>query len=516
MNNKFSKIFFFATITILLNTKNLNCDNCNKNCNNFYPSSIFVPRQLSYNPILENALLLDSKNTNNYKGNQKYAFSVKPIYSQSVGSKFQNNFNICNKCCLNIQEDNTGDINPLWFSVISTDTTYYSSKLSFCPKRQTYGSMIYFSVKPTKHFEISLNTAILGSKNNMCIHENCIDYLGTCTNKTVTQSFANCDRHFGRICGAQKKAGLDDIQLKFIFNSCRDQNCCDKSISDKEANPNQDITEFSDLKKHECKKHENIFWSAYGLLGIPTGSGSKATYLFEPLIGSKHAQLGFGANMQWDIKNYKCGKWSLLSELKYRYAFSGQECRSFDLTKNCQWSRYMLFVNESDKYTTYPAINNLTFKADVIPGSSLDFYLATHINHNAWNFEFGYDFWYRACEKIKLCCANMPNVGIADLLGISLQNPQSASTANISQGAKTGTNQMTSDTTFIPVTLCDINLCSGAQQKALSNSFYGSIGYEFKTKCDNSILLGINCDYEHGSCSTPDNITTWINLDFSF
>ncbi len=468
-------ILIIALCSVIGAICNANGDYCN------YPRSIFVPRQLSYNPIFENALVLDARKSDDFT-HKDYIFSAKPIYSQSVGSKFKRYFNICHKCSLNVQENNTGDINPLWFSVISSDTTFYSSILSFAPKRQIYGSLLYFDVNLPCNFELSINTAIIGTRNNMHICEKNIQNLGVCSDKTVTQSFADKDRCFGRICGRRTQVGVDDIQVKLIYDCC-----------------------------HKC---DNA-WDLYALVGIPTGRGSRATYLFEPLVGSKHAQLGFGTDMFWNIKDYNCGSWSLVGELKYRYAFKAHECRSFDLCANGQWSRYMLFVNETDLYITFPAINRLTFKADVMPGSSLDIYLATHANHNKWNFELGYDFWYRAGEKIKLCCKNFPtNIGVADLIGIADQDPQSASTATISQGVLPGTNQMVSDPTFVPVTLRDINLISGAQQKSFSNSFYGSLAHKFVTKCDNDILLGVNADFELGSRCTPNNVSVWLNCDF--
>lgn len=445
-----------------------------------YPRSIFVPRQLSYSPILENALVLDAKLNEAWN----LIVSVKPVYTQNVGSKFQEYFTICHKCSLNVQEDGSGDISSLWFNVISSNDTFYSSQLSFHPKRQTYGGLLYFAAQLPCNFQIAINTALVTAQNNMHICESNIQNCGTCDGyATVTQSFANCERLFGRICGTQTKTGLDDIQVKVIYNPY----------------------------ETEC-----IYWDIYGLLGIPTGKGSKARYLFEPLVGSKHVQLGVGSNAQWHIMENNWGAWSLLCEAKYRYAFKANECRSFDLTRNCQWSRYMLLVKESDKYSFYPAINNLTFETEVTPQSSFDFYLATHFGHNAWNCELGYDLWYRSPEKVSLCCKQLPNVGIADLRGIAAQDPQSASTANISQGVEPYINQMTSDASFVPVTIDDINCISGAMARSLSNSVYGSVGYRFDVK-GYTMQVGLNTAYEHGSSvNTPDNVTAWLNVDLYF
>jgi len=426
--------------------------------------------------------MLDAKVTASWD----YIFSVKPIYTQSVGPKFQKYFTLDHKCTLSVAEDGSGDISSLWFSVISSDNTFYSSQLSFHPKRKTYGGLFYLAAQLPYDLQLAITTALVTARNDMHLCEKGIDTLGTCSGyATIRQSFANCERLFGRICGSKSKTGLDDIQVKLIYSGF---------------------------------KTEDSYWDIYGLLGIPTGKGSKARYLFEPLVGSKHVQLGLGATARWDIVKYDSFAWSLLCEAKYRYAFKAHERRSFDLTKNGQWSRYMLLVNASDPYSFFPAINDLTFKVDVKPRNSFDFYLATHFNHDAWNFEFGYDFWYRCAEKISLeCeCNNLPNVGIADLRGIAAQNPQSASTANISQGVQPGINQMTSDASFVPVTLSDINRKSGAQASSSSNSFYGSVGYKFDGKY-HTVQTGLSASYEHGLLhKTSDNISVWFNVDVYF
>ncbi len=445
---------------------------------NCYPHSIFVPRQLSYNPILENALTCNTQPEAPYA----YILSVKPIYTQSVGSKFQKYFTINHACSLNVQEDGSGDISSLWFNTVSSQETFYSSTLSFQPKRQTYGSLLYFAAQLTDDMQLSINTALVTARNNMHLCETNIQNLGTTPGyETITQSFSNSQRQFGKICGTQTKTGLDDVQVKALYH---------------------------------CYKNECISWDVYGLLGIPTGNGSKARYLFEPLVGSNHVQLGLGTNGYWNILKNDCSGWSLRGEAKYRYGFEGKERRSFDLKQNGQWSRYMLFVNEFKKYSSYPAINDLTVKAYVTPRSSFDLYLATQANLKNWNFELGYDLWYRSAEKITLPCM-LTRAAVADLRGMAARNPQSASTATIDQTIEPGANQMTSDQSFTLVNMQDdINCKSGAQAASLSNSMYGSIGYIFDTEC-HKIQVGLNVAYERGSSvNTPDTIAAWLNIDF--
>jgi len=463
-----------------------------------YPPSIFVPRQLSYNPILENAAVL-AKNRDADCWN--WIFSVKPLYTQSAGDKFDTYFNICHKECMNVQENGSGDIDSLWFKVMGSyiffprEDTFYSSTLSFNPIRKTYGAMLYFALELPRDFEVSINTAAIKATNNMHICETNITNPGIISGfSTLTQSFTSTGLCYGRICGSQSTSGIDDVQIKLI-----------KHLQCSDATKNVDV---------------------YGLIGVPTGKGSQAHYLFEPLVGSKHVQLGVGTDFAYDFAHFDCATFSLLGEFKWRYGLTGKETRSFDLCNNGQWSRYLLAVNESNKLLTFPAINVLTFTANVTPRNAVDIYLALHMDTTKWNFELGYDFWYRSAEKISLACCDgfATTVGIADLPGIAILDPQSASTANISQGVNEGievlrappltsTNSIVSDPAFIPITISDINKNSGAQPKSMSNSIYTNVSYA-RTFKGLDTQLGLSFAYEIGANgNTPNNIFGWLNFD---
>ncbi len=444
--------------------------------------SIFVPRQLSYNPILENALTLDQLKKSDEWG---YAFSVKPVYTQNVGSKFDRYFNINRADCLKVQEDGSGDIDSLWFQTISSDPTFYSSTLSFEPIRRTYGALFFFEVKLPRDFRLSVNTALVTAQNDMRISERNIENTGTAAYLTITESLASSTRKYGKVCGKHTKTSLDDIQVKLLKNVCTT---------------------------------DDYSWDLYGLLGIPTGSGTKAVQLFEPLVGSKHAQIGFGSYYFHNLYACESSALSFLSEIKWRYAFSGKNRRVFDLAENGQWSRYMLLVNEAAKSDAFFASNNLAFETNVTPRNSLDIYLALHGEKCSFNYELGYDFWFRNRERTSLnkCCEFTSNTGVADLRGIAALDPQSASRANISQSVQPGANQMVSDMNFVPVTPASLNMRSGAAPQAFSNSFYGSLAYA-ATCGDTPVSVGLSAAYELGDkYNTPDNVFVWLNVDVTF
>ncbi len=178
----------------------------------------------------------------------------------------------------------------------------------------------------------------------------------------------------------------------------------------------------------------------------------------------------------------------------------------------------MLLVNEAAKSDTFFASNNLALQASVTPRNSFDLYLALNFARNKWQCEVGYDFWFRQPEKIKTNSKTIlvPNLGVADLVGIASLSPQSASTANISQSVAAGSNQMVSDASFVSITLSDLNLDSAAAPQALSNTVYGSISYDYDT-CKYPVLIGLNAGYEIGhKTNTPNIVYAWLNLDFIF
>lgn len=464
--------------------------------------SIYVPRQLSYNPILENALTYNVKNklgtTRNYcmLDNDRassstidaqpftwnYICSVKPIYTQTIGKSLQQYFTINNiPCPVDIRENGLGSIDSLWLQV-SAYPAKYQSTLILSPSSKIGGSLLFFQAQLPCDFSLSIDTALIHMSNTLNMVEKDVLYTGTSRFATVTQALASSDLCYGKICGTHGKTGLDDIQVKIIKN----------------------------LRDAQC-----YHWDVYGLLGIPTGVGSKAHHLFEPLVGSKHVQLGLGTSAQANMYEADWGSLSFLGEVKWRYGFKATEKRSFDLKCNGQWSRYMLLAPQTNPYAVFPAINTLTFKTSVTPQNSLDVYLALHGSYRAWHFELGYDFWYRSAEKvhIKECSTVLGTEGIADLLGIANHHPHTASTANITQGLIYSLNQMVSDSTFVPLTLADIRYSSGSAPQSASNSIYASLGY-LVDWCAHPMEFGVSASYERGtSAYKADTVSGWVSFD---
>jgi len=124
---------------------------------------------------------------------ENYCLSFKPIYTQNTGHKLGQYFNIDQKETMSVQENGTGDIDSLWFQVISSNPTYYRSDLSFHARRRTYGGMLYFAAKLPHRLLLSINTALVTANNNIHTYETNIENLGVSNYLTITESLGSID-----------------------------------------------------------------------------------------------------------------------------------------------------------------------------------------------------------------------------------------------------------------------------------------------------------------------------------
>jgi hypothetical protein len=480
-------LHFILTVLLLVFMPNLASESCiNDNC--CVSKTTFIPLQVTYDPVYEHALNYYKKNI--FNKCWKFFFTGNYFFQNSVGNNINTYFNIDNKKTMEVREDGTGDIDSVWFKVISSDDTFYKSNIRMCPERLLFGVNLYFDVNFSwlcSNLRLAVNTSIAYSRNKINFTETNIENQGTVKNfKTVTEAITGSSYEFGRICCQRDKTGLDDIQVKLI------------------------------KRWMWCNKGLNLF----GLIGIPTGEGTKSLYLFEPLVGTKNFNVGVGLDFDWNFYCKNNINLSLLGEFKWRYGIRGKERRSFDLTDNGQWSRYLLLVKESDKNATFPAINELALDANVTQGTNVNGWFAAHINKKCCDFEFGYAVWFRQKEKIQLAKCDeasiKSNLAIADLVGIAAQNPQSASTANISQSVEPGSNQIQGDSSFIALKDDDLNLDSAAHPQVLTNKFYASIGYNICYKGYPAELM-LSVSYEKSRDKNAlDQVAVWLGSSIMF
>ena len=444
--------------------------------NIIHPKTFFNPRQVTFDATFELALTnydvyhpLDC-DSECYYGLHLYAT---PFYEQSRKSCALARYFLPNgKCAINVREDGTGDVDPLWLGLAGVPGTPYSSIFGLKPQRKAGGVVLNARVDLGDwadclcNYWLWINTAVVRAKHNLNVCEvpatqdTCVAGANMCTalnSPTLTAGKISCE--------SLTRTGLDDIQVKLGYDW------------------------------YYCGCDQDSHIAPYLIAGIPTGKRPKSEYLFEPLVGSKHGSFGGGLNADANIWAHNNASIVWMMDFKYRYIFKARERRSIDLCSNLDWSRYLLLANISDPITPIPAINILTTDVHVTPRSEVNFWTALHYERCDWGFELGYNLWWRQREKVSLDgVPAIADLGIFDLAGAAVLNPTSASTATISQSVG-GTNPVVSDPTFVTLTIADLNLESAQHPRAVSHKVYAGGDYRC-CWCQNEILVGVVGSYE--------------------
>ena len=442
--------------------------------------TFFVPRQITTNSVFELAL----NNYDRYQGwdpedGYHFAIYATPFYQRSSkGEKIARYFLRGGNQSLTFNEINE-DLNALcslWFGIESDVNTQFASG-AFCmdPRRTAYGS--YFNTSFANRWGnnalwLHIGFAAMRVKHELRIHSSLEEIAGPLSNfklgtldefTSIIDALNNAEWNFGKFSTCRlSKGGVDDVQLKLGY---------DRFYGEEEYN------------------HVSLYFVGT----IPTGKQQRSEFIFEPLVGSKSGSIGAGINSGY---TFYCGEKydiSWLFDLKYRSVFSADQCRSFDLCKNGEWSRYLLVVPQDQHLATQPGINLLSGTAHVRPGSTIDLWTALNWSWHEYNIEFGYNFWWRQKERVTLKKTASTTLGIFDLAGMN-GVPQTASEANISQSA-IGTNQAPSDASFVAITANDIDLDSAAHPAAFSSTVYVAFDWSL-VRSDYTVLVGLGGQYE--------------------
>ena len=417
--------------------------------------------------------------------------------------------------CATVGQNNTSDISSLWLGIIAPAATPFQSTICIEPKRSVIGGAfkLFFDFGAYDscycNWWASIFVPVQQVRHDLNITETISPTSGT---PIVPPSFPNVISAlnnpawmYGKLSPCRlKKTGVDDICLRLGYNFIRD---------------------------------EEDLLGIYGVVFAPTGRGTKAEYLFEPLVGSKHVGVGLGLNADYTF--YECGSTSadIMVDARYARFFKAHEIRSIDLF-NGDWSRYLLVALPTDPTTPLPGINFFTQRVEVNPRNMFEVWAAASFNYCNFHFEVGYDFWYRSKEKISLADEDL-GVGIYDIAYNPLTTCQiSESCAKICQSVPTLPGAPTSDLVFVTVknsnainkgtVLADgsscasipcsyLNLNSAGNPRALSSTVYGAISYDCCLCCEYPVMIGIGGQYEFAHRkSALSQYGVWLKSAISF
>lgn len=450
--------------------------------------SAFVPRSITHDATYELAL----SNYDFYHSrcpNKIINLYLTPFYQQSFNGKHVAPYFLLNgKCCVDFEQDGSGDVDPMWFDLISGNNQNYSSTICAVPKRSVYGMHIALFADLScycKNMWGAVEFAPIGTKQEVQLCETNIqsseDTLISGIENGI-DALTNPALHYGRFnqC-SMKKAGVDDIQFKLGWNH------------------------FS------CDQDEHI--GGYLVLTVPTGSVPNNVFVFQPRVGSHNAALGLGLNGDCVVYEFEdTHTVHFMADVKFRYLFGAHECRSFDGCQNGPWSRYLQVVTEDQASNPFIGINScFTRNATITPRSQLEVWTAFHWMYCNTHIEIGWNLWVRQSEKAKFdcCCCHY---GIYDLGADAqrqnarhqqIRQPISASRARINQSVF-ASNAILSDAVFTPV--CNLNTKSAAHPTAFSNKVYAAIAYDSYI-CSIPTFIGLGASAELGHA--PNAFDYW-------
>ncbi len=305
-------------------------------------------------------------------------------------------------------------------------------------------------------------------------------------------------------------------------------------------------------------------------VGAPTGNATTAEFLFEEIVGNRHHwDVGGGVSAHvymWE--NKEAGRRvALYLDAHVSHLFTSEQKRSFDFTANGNGSRYILLeeiespsknllINGAAPTNQYignlvPAINHTTFDAKISIGVQTDIVLKLAYQHDGFEIDLGYDFWYNSKEKLHCRDTFVENrygiKGDAQIYGFATDNSsvalnatQSKATILGGQGAGNGNyqnvnadnqpaaastaagilNQLNAaDAAMLnipqaqvngsnPAILLkdsDINVESGLLPRALSHKVFGYIGGVWDNRDDLDPYLGIGVSGEFANTNPCDN-----------
>jgi len=240
---------------------------------------------------------------------------------------------------------------------------------------------------------------------------------------------------------------------------------------------------------------------------IPTGMGTTAEWLFEPQVGTNHWAFGFGGDCMVVASN----GFSLLAGGNYRYILKNWETRSFDLTANGQWSRYLALDNfqglqeqSEGAVSGLPGINVFTQDALIQGRNQVNVYARLKKDFEHCLFELSYNYFHTQKETINEILPISSNYGI-----YNIASGGGVSTAHLATIAQRDTAL---DNPPVQLVTSDLNLTSGAAGQWSSSTIAARL-QRLEEHCTYGI--GGSVDLAHTS-QAISTWSVWLNFEGLF
>lgn len=316
----------------------------------------------------------------------------------------------------------------------------YLSWVKLTPELMMYGELLHV-YKQWNSLFLDVRTALISCSSKIDIEEfgggnGAMTDLNGQVLRNAQDAFTQSDWLYGKFGDTQKVTGFDNIQIMLGSS-----------------------TDMASFSSESCTS----FIAGFGIVEIPTGVGSTAQWLFEPQVGTNHWAFGFGGDYMMLADN----GFSLVAGGNYRYILKNWETRSFDLSANGQWSRYLALdkiANLGTQGTTsaLQGINHFTQDALIEGRSQLNLYARLQKRFEKCLFELSYNYFFTQEETITTIDQIQEGFGIYDSA-----NGGGVSTSHLAQIWQ---RNVPLDNPPISVVTSDLHLKSGCQSQWASNT----------------------------------------------
>lgn len=351
------------------------------------------------------------------------------------------NLGIDGKSHMVLSQEGYGDFNTEYILLaIASETPDYLSTAVLTPELMMYGELFHV-YKQFEYIFFDIRTALISCRSIVNIQEvgggdgAMLDFNGQ-TLYNAHDAFTQSDWKYGKFGDAQKLTGFDNIQVMLGSS-----------------------TDMQSFSSDSCKS----FLAGFGIIEIPTGAGSQAAWLFEPQVGTNHWAFGFGGDCMVLADN----GFSLVAGGNYRYMLKNWETRSFDLTDNGQWSRYLALDTIANLATEgtvpgLPGINLFTQDALIEGRNQLNVYARLQKRFENCLFELSYNYFFTQKETINVVDTIAPGFGI--------YNTATGGGGSTSHLAQIWQRNVPLDNSPVTLVTSNLDLASGAANQWASNT----------------------------------------------
>ncbi len=466
--------------------------------------TFFLPRSHGVNLAMEYSTWKEllEKNTIDQFGTN---FQATPFYQESINaSYFGKYFGVKHKRIFKLNASQENDVRGTYIihDTVAARSNSNLATIQLDPKQRVYGLRLDYFQNLEKLMEglyLKVAIPIISVKNNLHF------IVSDGTQKDLFLEYFKGNVY-------QKRDGNGLISNQPHSSS---QKKLTRALIDKE-NDTVGVAEIGVIAGYNLFEHPKYASSIMLGLDFPTSDEPDGINVFEPMPGNaNHWAMVFGLDASaklWEgiDKNLKIN-----FAINSRYLFQSTQKRTLRI-KDMPYSQYYL-IGELDKFERKrilftPAADILTRNVNVSPKWQIDSILNFSYHHSGFNFDLGYNFFWKNKEQIGL-----KDTWVDGKYGI-LHPEQTLESTNANAKFEFSQNPVAASLPggaekIINTNDIDVNCAQTPAQ--CTHKIYGSLGYIF-LDYSYPFMLGFGGGYEFAETNSMENWQIWTKMGITF